>query len=214
MPEATEYNSSYTGTQIDTAISKVGTGTLNTTATTLIDAVNELYSEKIPSGGALGYFLRKKTATDYDTEWVQKPGMTIVAYGKSTYANVLAAYQNNDIIYCRASSNANPSTGSQLRMAFLAYVNDETTPTEFEFQYYRSIATHSDSNQGDEVYVYKVNSSGTWSVTTRKAYTKVVAGTGLTSSYSSGTITLSNTNAVSYWQYNSSTDSIDLVFPT
>lgn len=214
MPEATEYNSSYTGTEIDTAISKVGTGTLNTTATTLIAAVNELDSKKIPAGGTEYYFLRKKSATDFDTEWVKKPGMTIVAYGKSTYADVLAAYQNNDIIYCRASSNSNPSTGSQLRMAFLAYVNDETEPTEFEFQYYRSIATHSNTSQGDEVYVYKVNSLGTWSVTTRKAYTKVVAGTGLTSSYSSGTITLSSIDATSYWQYNSSTDSIDLIFPT
>ena len=120
--------------------------------------------------------------------------MTIAAYGKSTYAEILAAYQANNIIYCRASSNSNPGTGNQLRMAFLAYVNNETTPTEFEFQYYRSVATHTDAQQGDQVYVYKINSAGTWSVTVREAYTKVKAGTNMTSSYSSGTITLNATD--------------------
>ena len=119
-------------------------------------------------------------------------GMFIASYGSSTYAEVLDAYQKNKVIYCRASSNANPATGNQLRMAFLAYVNNQTTPTEFEFQYYRSVNTHSASQQGDQVYVYKLNSSGTWSVTTREAYTKMVAGTGLSSSYSSGTLTLSS----------------------
>ena len=125
-----------------------------------------------------------------DGTW-KLPGMTIAAYGKSTYAEVLAAYQANNIIYCRASSNTNPGSGNQLRMAFLAYVNDEATPTEFEFQYYRSVATKSDSTQGDQTFVYKLNSSGTWSVTTRNNYTKIVAGTGLTSSYSNGVLTIS-----------------------
>lgn len=115
----------------------------------------------------------------------------IASYGHSTYAEVLSAYQSNKIVYCRASSNSNPGTGNQLRMAFLAYINNETTPTEFEFQYYRSVSSHSDSQQGDQVYVYKINSSGTWSVTVREAYTKIAAGTGLSSSYSSGTLTLS-----------------------
>ena len=116
--------------------------------------------------------------------------MVVLSYGHSTYAEALAAYQSNSVVYCRASSNSNPGTGSQNRMAFLAYVNDSTTPTEFEFQYYRSVATHSDSQQGDQVYVYKLNSSGTWSVTTREAYTKIAAGSNMTSSYSSGTLTL------------------------
>lgn len=127
-------------------------------------------------------------AVDFD-------GMFIASYGSTTYAEILTAYQNNKVVYCRASSNSNPGTGNQLRMAFLAYVNNQTTPTEFEFQYYRSVATHSDSQQGDQVYVYKVNSSGTWSVTTREAYTKIVAGTGLSSSYSSGTLTITNAQA-------------------
>lgn len=120
------------------------------------------------------------------------PDMVILAYGKSTWNDFITAYTGKNVVYCRASSNSNPGTGSQTRMAFLAYVNNETTPTEAEFQYYRSVATHSDSQQGDQVYVYKINSSGTWSVTVREAYTKVVAGSGLGSSYSSGTITLTS----------------------
>lgn len=117
-------------------------------------------------------------------------GMYIGSYGSSTYAEVLAAYQAKKVVYCRASSNTNPASGSQNRMAFLAYVNDSTTPTEFEFQYYRSVSTHSNTQQGDQVFIYKLNSSTGWSVTTREAYTKVVAGTNMTSSYSSGAITL------------------------
>ena len=118
-------------------------------------------------------------------------GMYIASYGSSTYAEILAAYQANKVVYCRASSNNPPSSGAQNRMAFLAYVNNSTTPTEFEFQYYRSVATHSDSQQGDQVFVYKLNSSTGWSVTTREAYTKITTGTGLSKSYSNGTLTLS-----------------------
>ena len=121
-------------------------------------------------------------------------GMYIASYGHSTYAEVLAAYKANKVVYCRASSSNPPSSGSQNRMAFLAYVSDPTTPTEFEFQYYRSVATHSDSQQGDQVFVYKMNSSTGWSVTTREAYTKISPSTGLSKSYSSGTLTVSVTN--------------------
>ena len=115
----------------------------------------------------------------------------IAAYGKSTYADVLAAYRENKMVYCRCGTGSNPASGNQLRMAFLAYVNNEATPTEFEFQYYRSVATHSDSQQGDQVYVYKLNKTNGWSVTVRSAFTKIVAGTGLRSSYSNGVLTIS-----------------------
>lgn len=84
-------------------------------------------------------------------------GMFIAKYGITTYAQVLDAYSKNHIIYCRASSNSNPASGSQTRMAFLAYVQAETNPTSFEFQYYRSVSSHSDSQQGDQVYVYKLD---------------------------------------------------------
>ena len=115
----------------------------------------------------------------------------IASYGKSTYNDVLAAYKENKMVYCRCGTGSNPASGNQLRMAFLAYVNNEATPTEFEFQYYRSVATHSDSQQGDQVYVYKLNKTNGWSVTVRSAFTKIVAGTGLTSSYSNGVLTIS-----------------------
>ncbi len=118
-------------------------------------------------------------------------GLFLASYGHSTYADVLAAFQKNKIVYARASSNSNPGTGSQNRMAFMAYVNSDTTPTEFEFQYYRSVSSHSNNQQGDQVYIYKLNKSTGWSVTVREAYTKIVAGTGLTSSYSNGTLTIS-----------------------
>ena len=117
-------------------------------------------------------------------------GMTILAYGKSTWADFIAAYTSNHVVYCRASSGSNPASGSQTRMAFMAYVNNETDPTEVEFQYYRSVNAHSATQQGDQVYVYKLNKTSGWTVTVRESYTKIVAGTNMSSSYSSGTLTL------------------------
>jgi hypothetical protein len=65
--------------------------------------------------------------------------MVILSYGHSTWQDFINAYKNNVIVYCRASSNANPASGSQTRMAFMAYVNDATNPNNVEFQYYRSM---------------------------------------------------------------------------
>ena len=118
-------------------------------------------------------------------------GMTILSYGKSTWQDFLSAYNSNQVIYCRASSNSNPASGSQTRLAFMAYVSNATSPTNVEFQYYRSMSSHSATAQGDEVYVYKLTSAGTWTVTVRKASPNIVAGTGLSRSYSNDTVTLS-----------------------
>lgn len=125
--------------------------------------------------------------------------MVILSYGHSTWNDYITAYKANAIVYCRASSGSNPGSGSQTRMAFMAYVNNADNPTEVEFQYYRSVSSHSVTQQGDQVYVYKLTNAngGTWTVTVRESYTKIVAGTGLTSSYSSGTLTL-NADAGSY----------------
>lgn len=131
------------------------------------------------------------TGSDGSTSSINLDSMFLAAYGKSTYDEVLDAYKNNRMVYCRAGTGSNPATGNQLRLAFLAYVNNETTPTEFEFQYYRSVATHSDSQQGDQVYVYKLNKNTGWSVLVRSTFTKIVAGTGLQSSYSNGVLTIS-----------------------
>lgn len=119
--------------------------------------------------------------------------MTVLSYGHSTWQDFIDAYSTNTIVYCRASSNSNPATGAQGRMAFMAYVNNGENPTNVEFQYYRSVNQHSDSQQGDQVYVYKLDKTAGWTVTVRENYTKIVAGAGLGSYYSSGILTLTGT---------------------
>lgn len=114
------------------------------------------------------------------------PSMYIASYGNTTFAEVLDAYVNRKIVYCKASSNSNPGTGDQGRMAFLAYVNNPSDPTEFEFQYYRSVSSHTGTQQGDQVFVYKLNRSSGWSVTIREAYTKLIAGDGLNFTFTTG----------------------------
>ena len=131
------------------------------------------------------------TQTNVTSEWGTK--MVVLSYGSSTWADFQAAFDANAVVYCKASSNSNPATGNQGRMAFMAYVGySGSTINNVEFQYYRSVSTHSASQQGDQVFIYKLESTngGKWTVTTREASSKVAAGTGLTSSYSSGTITL------------------------
>ena len=112
-----------------------------------------------------------------------KARMVILKYGISTWQDFLTAYQNNCVVYCRASSNSNPATGSQTRLAFMAYVTDMTNPTNVEFQYYRSMSKHTDSQQGDQVFVYKLTNANKWTVTTRNAFSKVIAGDNITSSF-------------------------------
>ena len=124
------------------------------------------------------------------------PELVEMSYGESNaWAKFIAAYQAHCIVYCRASSAANPASGSQTRKAFMAYVNNAENPTQVEFQYYRSVSSHTNAQQGDQVFIYLLTnaSGGTWSVTTRNTFSKVVAGTNMTSSYSNGTITLNAT---------------------
>ena len=121
----------------------------------------------------------------------------VLSYGHSTWAEAYSAYTENRIVYCRASSNSNPGTGDQTRMAFLAYVNNPTDPTELEFQYYRSVATKSATNYTDQVFAYKFNKTSGWSVQTRSVTPKIVAGTNIVSGYTQGTnptITISAPN--------------------
>ena len=121
------------------------------------------------------------------------PEMVVLSYGTSTWNDFLTAYQSNSVVYCRASSNSNPGSGAQGRMAFMAYVNNGTNPTEVEFQYYRSVSSHTASQQGDQVYIYKLNKNTGWSVTVRESMSKIAVGEGLASTYKSGTLTLSAT---------------------
>lgn len=124
--------------------------------------------------------------------------MVILSYGNSTWDEFLNAYKNNVIVYCRASSNANPKTGAQTRMAFMAYVGGPAeAPNNVEFQYYRSMnpSNKTISQLSDQVFVYKLASNGTWSVESREASVKSVvfdASSGLTGTYdkTTGTLTI------------------------
>ena len=118
-------------------------------------------------------------------------GMTILSYGNSTWQDFIDAYTAKKVVYCRASSQSNPATGSQTRLAFMAYVNDAESPTEVEFQYYRSVSSKSISQQGDQVYIYKLTSAGTWSVTAREAMAQIRAGGDLSETYSGNVLTIS-----------------------
>ena len=128
-----------------------------------------------------------------DTGFTTTPGMVVLSYGSSTWSDFTTAFASNSVIYCKASSNSNPATGTQSRYAFMAYVSNSSV----EFQYYRSISSHSDSQQGDQVFVYTLNSSNTWTVATREAATKITVGSGLTSSYSSGVKTITGKTKLS-----------------
>ena len=124
-------------------------------------------------------------------------GLVEMSYGESNaWAKFIAAYQAGEIVYCRASSNSNPASGTQGRKAFMAYVNDATSPTEVEFQYVRSVSTKTSSQPVDQVFVYKLTnvSGGTWTVESRNMAPKLAAGTNASVSYSNGTYTVSATD--------------------
>ena len=125
-------------------------------------------------------------------------GMTILSYGSSTWSDFIEAYNAKKVVYCRASSNSNPATGSQTRLAFMAYVSNADNPTNVEFQYYRSVSSHTASQQGDQVYVYKLDKTAGWTVATREASVKVNTGSndGIDVDYSSGAITIGHTNSI------------------
>ena len=123
-------------------------------------------------------------------------GLTEMSYGESNaWAKFLAAYQAKQIVYCRASSNTSPGTGSQTRKAFMAYVDNAETPTYVEFQYVRSVGTKTAAQPVDQVFVYALDrrNGGTWAVQTRDMAPKLAQGTNTTVSYSNGTYTISAT---------------------
>ena len=112
-----------------------------------------------------------------------------MSYGESNaWAKFIAAYNAGSIVYCRASSNANPATGSQTRKAFMAYVNNATNPTNVEFQYVRSQSSKTDSQQTDQVFVYTLTnaSGGTWSVASRNMGPKINVSGPITKTFTSG----------------------------
>ena len=117
--------------------------------------------------------------------------LTVLNYGTSTWNDFLTAYRNSTLVYCKAYS-----TGSQTRLAFMAYVDNDTKPTQVEFQYYRSVSNKNLSNQCDQVIIYKLESNGTWTTTTRNTDVKFAAGDGLAANYANNTLTFAHTNSV------------------
>lgn len=117
-------------------------------------------------------------------------GMTILEYGTSTWADFLAAYEANKLIYCMYKVSSNDT-----RMAFLAYTYFASNKKKAEFQYYRTVSSKSATQQGDEVYIYTLENDSSWTTTVRQTYTKIEAGTGLGSTYNAntGTLTLNST---------------------
>ena len=112
-----------------------------------------------------------------------------MAYGEANaWAKFIAAYNAGSIVYCRASSNADPSSGAKTRKAFMAYVNNETNPTSVEFQYVRSVSSKTDSQQCDQVFVYtlKNTSGGQWSVASRNMAPKINVSGPITKTFSNG----------------------------
>lgn len=136
-----------------------------------------------------------------DGTWTDTPTKLVeMAYGESNaWAKFIAAYTAGSIVYCRASSNANPASGAQTRKAFMAYVNNETSPTSVEFQYVRSVSSKTDSQQCDQVFVYTLTNAGggTWSVASRNMAPKVAVDASLTKTFTTGanaTVTLKANN--------------------
>lgn len=178
---------------VSTAISNasIGGGGVSvpmTGATTTADGSSGLVPA--PTTADVGYFLSA------DATW--KPGgkpMVVLSYGSSTWDDFINAYNDHVIVYCKASSNSNPASGNQTRQAFMAYVNSDP-PTEVEFQYYRSVSSHSSSQLGDQVFIYKLSKTNGWSVTTREASMKefkVESGSNMSVTWSSNKLTLHGT---------------------
>lgn len=122
--------------------------------------------------------------TSWETEWTK---MVVLEYWVSTWQNFLDAYNKNALVYCKVSS-----WSSWYRMAFMAYTAWSSTPTEVEFQYYRSRSSHSTAaNQLDEVYVYKLTNAWVWTTTQRDTAAKAIAWTWIWLTFNSSGMTIS-----------------------
>ena len=158
------------------------TATANHAVNTYLTMQGKLY--KVTSAIAVGESIVAGTNVTATTV-MDDTGMVVLEYGVSTWDDFLAVYETNRVVYCRVASTYGP------RMAFLAFVHTSDSKPGAEFQYYRSLSSHSDAAQGDEVYIYHLSTNGTWTTTVRKAYTRIVAGTGLKSTYANGVLTIS-----------------------
>lgn len=184
IPNSTVY-------QIDMWYTAVAADTLSASSLTYSDFTGATSSVAgahglvpAPSAGDQGKVLHG------DGTWKDTTAKLVeMSYGESNaWAKFIAAYNAGSIVYCRASSNANPGTGSQTRKAFMAYVNNATNPTNVEFQYVRSQSSKTDSQQTDQVFVYTLTnaSGGTWSVASRNMGPKINVNGPITKTFTSG----------------------------
>ena len=184
---AIDDNTSYelTGAQVKDLAAKIkskATDSTFTGATSAVAGVKGIVPE--PQAGDDTKYLKG------DGTWATiVPSLVEMSYGESSaWSKFINAYNAGSIVYCRASSNSNPGTGSQGRKAFMAYVNDATNPTEVEFQYVRSVGTKTDSQQGDQMFIYKLTnaSGGTWTVNTRNMSAKINVSGPITKTFTTG----------------------------
>lgn len=132
-----------------------------------------------------------------DGTWGEaSPKFTVMEYGESNaWTKFINAYRNNSVIYCRCSTNnTNPASGTKGRSVPMTYLDNPTNPTYVEFQYYRAIASHTSSQQTDQIIVYKLSNNSTWSVTARDTNCKIAVNNTMTMSVSSNTINLAAKN--------------------
>ena len=184
---AIDDNTSYelTGAQVKDLAAKIKSKAADNTftgATSAVAGVKGIVPE--PQAGDNTKYLKG------DGSWATiVPSLVEMSYGESSaWSKFINAYNAGSIVYCRASSNSNPATGTQGRKAFMAYVNNATTPTEVEFQYVRSVSSKTDSQQGDQVFIYKLTnaSGGTWTVTTRNMAPKINVNAPITKTFTTG----------------------------
>ena len=167
-----------------------GTSTNAQSGVAVASALSELSFDEVPpvtssDGGKVLKATYGEGTGSY--AWDDAPGLFEAVYGTTTYSEIAAAVAANKIVYCKVLTEYTPAP--QYRMAHLAYI----MPNVYEFQYYRSNSKKNANNQGDEIIVYQVDNQDSWTTTARKAYTKIAAGTNMSSSYDSGTLTLSAT---------------------
>lgn len=161
------------------------------TAGTNITISNDTISASIPIDSALNVSSTNPVENSVVTAAINDKSdkFVIMKYGETNaWAKFIDAYNNNKIVYCRASSNSNPASGAQTRLAFMAYVSAETNPTSVEFQYVRSVNSKSDSQQSDQVFVYKLTnaSGGTWTVESRNMAPKINVSGPITKTFTTG----------------------------
>lgn len=168
-----------------------------TDLTTYIDSHDTVVSATAPSNptewmvwyDTTNDSLKAYNWTSWETEWTK---MVVLEYWVSTWQDFLDAYNKNALVYCKVSS-----WSSGYRMAFMAYTAWSSTPTEVEFQYYRSRSSHSTAaNQLDEVYVYKLTNAWVWTTTQRDTAAKAIAWTWIGLSFNSSGMTISADTSV------------------